>query len=232
MNENELEHDTDELEATMLRRGRGFRLFRRFLLTLLLVLCAVFLLRWIFLVTVFVPDTLMYPTIEQEDQLLCLKTSHAKPGDLVLIELDQGHLIRRVIAGPGSTVEQRRDGLVVNGTPLQRTEIDTHVYLERHLEGESSAEHVCEEWREEVAGRSARICISRESEHPTDAVEVGADELYVRCDNRALCALRNVPEGLIEQDRVVGRVLLLMGTRDDSDQPFYKRWFGRFESVQ
>lgn len=79
----------------------------------------------------YVTSTSMYPTILVNDILVINKLSFPKNGEIALIEYAQGarkstqltnimedQLIRRIIAGPGDTVEIRGRDVLVNGKKL------------------------------------------------------------------------------------------------------------------
>jgi signal peptidase I len=229
------EHELDAPFEGQRRRG-VWRWLRWLLLLLLLVLCGLSLFRWLYTTTIVVPDGSMYPSVHQGSELLFLTSRGVEPGDVVLLRLERGLVIRRVIAGPGATVAQRRDGLTVAGEPLPREEVGPHRWFlvdPQSLAGPEPAgtDLTCEEVRETIGGQRVRLCVGNGSERPHDSVVLGNDELYVRCDNRAYCAQHNAREGPVPLEWVEGRALFLMATRNDSDQPFYKRWFGRFETI-
>lgn len=221
-------HDVDMMEAKLNRRGGCLK---RGIFWTLLLLSILLLLRWVLTVSVVVPDQSMYPGIEQGSRLLVWKVGTPDVGDVVLIRLDEGHVVSRVVARPGSTVRQTRRGIEVNGDILGRQPRDEHVYNLLGPEGISVTELTCQEADEVIAERPIRLCVSSQSERGDEAVEVGPDEVYVRCDNRAFCARRQMPEGRVPLESVVGRAIFVMATRNDDDQPFYKRWFGLFEEV-
>jgi signal peptidase I len=62
--------------------------------------------------------------------------SDPKPGEIVVFysPVDDTRLIKRVIAGPGDTVEMRNARLIVNGTPLEYDLLDAATVLEEVYE--------------------------------------------------------------------------------------------------
>jgi hypothetical protein len=232
--ESDEEHELDA--AFDGRRRRRWRWLRRLLLLVLVVLCGLTLTRCLFTSTVVVPDGSMYPTVAQSSELLFWTSRAVEAGDLVLLRLERGLVVRRVLAGPGSRVAQRREGLVVDGEALARRAVGQHQWFHvdpQSIDGPepSGTQLTCDEVHETIAGRPVRLCVGSGSERPHDEIALGADEIYVRCDNREYCARRQAREGPVPLEWVEGRALFLMATHNDDDQPFYKRWFGRFERV-
>jgi signal peptidase I len=232
------QEDADVDAAFGGRRPRGpvLRWLRRLLLLVLIAAALASVYRLLFTTTVMVPDGSMYPTLAQGSSVLAVTTQDVEAGDLVLMRVENGMVLRRVLAGPGATVAQTPEGIVVDGALLPREVRGPHPWFHEDPQtlgqpGSSGIEMTCDEAGETVAGRVVRLCIDRGSERAHETIELAEDELYVRCDNRAFCAHRSAREGPVPRAWIEGRVVFLMGTRDDSDQPFYKRWIGRFESV-
>ena len=61
----------------------------------------------------------MIPTLEEKDLVLAIPSAALKPGDMVAFRQDDRILVKRVVAGPGDTVEVRSDGhVLLNGHDL------------------------------------------------------------------------------------------------------------------
>lgn len=220
----------DRYERRLRRRGC---LIRWGLFTILFLVGTALLINWLFLTRgqLAVPDQSMFPSVEGGSTVLFRKGGIPSPGDVVLIGLDGHPAIRRVIATGGSTVEQTEAGLIVDGQVLERDAGDEVVYLVREADRRAVREQDCQMAVEHIGAREVRVCVDRRSERDREPIELAEEEIYVRCDNRAFCARREGSEGLARLEDLEGIALFLMSTRDDSDQPFYKRWFGRFESL-
>ncbi|MBN1946090.1 MAG: hypothetical protein JW797_10460 [Bradymonadales bacterium] len=222
------ESSLTDLEQRMPRRRR---LLKCILVFVGLLLVVAFVLRLLFVRWIEFTDQSMYPSVTQFSRILALRSGTCKVGDLVWFHQDGMKLVRRVVAGPGSTVQQTVDGLVVDGVLLERRPVDVHTYYLRHLSGGSSMALTCGQVVERIGEKNVRLCVDGQSERDLDPIRLSDEEIYVRCDNRAFCSRRQESEGRLRLTEVQAIGYWLMSTRDDSDQPFYKRWFGRFERL-
>lgn len=194
------------------------------------------ILKLVFIQSVAIDDQSMYPTLAEGSVVWCVRTDEAVPGDMILIGDDNGAIIRRVLAGPDSTVVQQSEGITIDGEIISRTPSETRVYYSATESGDGLYEHQCAVFVEEVGQTDIATC----GIHPeldvtlslADGIELADNEYYVRCDNRQFCAAHDVTEGVISADGIMGRVRWLMHSKDESREPFYKRWFGQFHTVR
>ena len=86
---------------------------------------------------VVVHQTSMYPTLQEKDYLFIFKTGSYEPGDIVVFnseELNEGNLIKRVIATGGDTVQITGGKVYVNGEQLVEDYLAEDVYTDGELE--------------------------------------------------------------------------------------------------
>ena len=218
----------DKYEGRLRRRRRWlFRLVSCFLVVVLAVVVA----KLIFVRAVTVGDQSMYPNIAADSEIWCLQGAEPQIGDIVLVDFDGNLALRRLIAGPGSTVGVVSGDLEIDGESIQRPERSDHIYYSRSEGAVGVRQLTCTQVTEEIGELQVDVCALDQTSRDEDSLELSNNEYYVRCDNRAFCARRETSEGVVDETQIRGRALWLMATRDDSELPFYKRWFGRFESL-
>jgi hypothetical protein len=207
----------DEFERRIRRRRRFVRVILSLLLTIigLALVAKLFFVMW-----VEVGDQSMYPAVEYGSTLLCLTRVEPEEGDVVVLEMDGRLTVRRVVAGPGSTVRQTADGIEIDGQLLSRTVADLHEYSSPGSSARSVTTLICDAVDEIIGEHEVRICVDSRSERAGERIQLADDELYVRCDNRAFCARREVSEGIVSLQSVRARARWLMWTRDDGFVPF------------
>lgn len=192
----------------------------------------VFVGKLIFVRAVTVSDQSMYPNIEADSEIWCLTGGEPELGDVVLVDVEGKPALRRIIAGPGSTVRPSAEGVEVDGELIVRSEVEDRVYYSRTEGALGVRELTCYHATETIGELHVGVCTLGQSARDAEPVELDDDTYYVRCDNRAFCARRESSEGVVTTAQIRGRARWLMGSADDSDQPFYKRWIGRFESLR
>lgn len=197
----------------------------------LFALAVVFVAKLIFIRAVTVSDQSMYPGIDGGSVIWCIMGGDPEVSDIVLVDLDGKPVLRRIVAGPGGTVRVSSEGIEVDGDLIARSEVEDQTYFSQ-IDGALGVREVtCHYARSEIGELDVGVCTLGQLARDEDPLELSDDEYYVRCDNRAFCARRESSEGVVKRTQIRGRARWLMGTSDDSDQPFYKRWFGRFESL-
>ncbi len=225
--------DHDQYEKA-LKRKRGC--IGLTIAALMIAIAFAAVLKLVLIQSVAIEDQSMYPTLAEGSVVWCVRANEAAPGDMILIQDEAGAIIRRVLAGPGSSVEVRPESLVIDGEDIPRSQAETRVYYSGTENRAGLYEQQCYVVVEEVGGSDIATC-GTEFESPAtvtagDPIELGDDEYYVRCDNRQFCAAHEVTEGVISADGIMGRVRWLMHSKDESREPFYKRWFGQFHTVR
>lgn len=100
-------------------RKRYMRTLRSTIYSLIIVAAVTIMLATMFLPVLQVSGTSMEPTLSDGDIILLLKTGDFETGDLVGFYYQNKLLLKRVIAGPGDTVDIDDEGNVtVNGAVL------------------------------------------------------------------------------------------------------------------
>ena len=195
------------------------------------MLMVLFVAKLLFIRAVTVSDQSMYPNIEASSEIWCITGGDPAVGHIVLVDLEGKPALRRVIAGPGNTVLASSLGIEVDGDMIARSEVEDRTYYSVTEGVLGVRELTCRHAIEEIGEWSVGVCTLGPTARDRDPLELGDDEFYVRCDNRAFCARRENSEGVVTRAQIRGRARWLMSAADDSDQPFYKRWFGRLESL-
>ena len=130
--------DTEKLNKTIKRREKGVKKYQFFLLRILILLLALWLLFFVFIGVTHMPNADMYPRMDAGDLVVFYRLDKTpKFQDIVAYQKTdsagkQTMLISRVIAVPGDTVEITEEGAVlVNGNAIAEPGIFYHgtVYL-------------------------------------------------------------------------------------------------------
>ena len=122
----------EELEAELSRkkhRQTQRHLLRDALYALITVSAATALIV-VFLLPVFKTlGSSMSPTLEDDEIVVAVKTSSAKPGDVIVFDLNGKAIIKRVIALGGSVVDMDEEGNIsVDGVPVEEPYVMEKAY--------------------------------------------------------------------------------------------------------
>ena len=102
--------------------------FIKELIPYIIIIIAVVLLRTFIMTPVIVVGDSMYPTLEDGNILLLNKLDYKfnqiERYDIVVIEVDNGEIIKRIIGLPGETVEYRDNILYINGKEQDTSKYD------------------------------------------------------------------------------------------------------------
>ena len=117
--------DTEKLDKTIRRREKGVKRYQHFLLRVLILLLALWLLFFVFIGVTHMPNADMYPRLDAGDLVLYYRLDKSpKFQDVVAYQVSdpngkQATLVSRVIAVPGDTVELTASGaILVNGNTI------------------------------------------------------------------------------------------------------------------
>ena len=106
-------------ELDRLERKRGMPLAVRIILFLIVVILIAAITFFCLLSGYVIYGNSMSPSLEEKDMVLAIPKAAVKSGDLVAFRHDDRILIKRVIAGPGDSIEVMPDGHVrLNGSDL------------------------------------------------------------------------------------------------------------------
>ena len=113
---------TAEVEAERARlayRSRYMRVLRSTVYTLLVVAAIAVLLATLFLPVLQVSGDSMYPTLNDKDIILLVKSNHIENGELCGFYWQNKLLLKRIIGQPGDVIDMDVNGVVsVNGVAL------------------------------------------------------------------------------------------------------------------
>jgi len=100
----------------------------------------------------------MVPTLEEDDVVLANRsrgdcgTVEPSPGDVVIIDRNGSPWVRRVVAGPGQTVQMIGGELVIDGLPVRRERAGT--LADVNLQQLGLPAELTTLWRESLGGRT------------------------------------------------------------------------------
>lgn len=208
---------------------RPFRGWWRFVL--LLAIVGLVLTRWLVAEVVYVRGNTMAPNLLDGDVLLVLHRAEPDRGDVVLLELDERTVLRRVVGLPGDRMGSEEGLLTVDGRPLPTRVVGSFAYREavdggRPRRQQHFLEALPDGRRHEILGDHAGS--ARPWLFEVLPVEVPPDHYYVLCDNRRTCPADDLM-GLVPRHyaKGVARRLLYYGEareRPVEGVPFYGAW--------
>lgn len=119
-----LEEVTSERER-LKHQSRYWRVFWSTIYALIVVAAVAVLLATLIFPVLQISGTSMEPTLENKDIVLLVKTSHLDTGDLCSFSWQNKLLIKRIIGGPGDTIDIDAKGVVrVNNQKLDEPYVD------------------------------------------------------------------------------------------------------------
>jgi signal peptidase I len=187
--------------------------------------------RWFFVELVVVRGNTMAPTVLEGDVLLVNRRAEPAVGDVVLLELDERVVLRRVVALGGERVSSDEGLLALAGRTLPTRVVGTFAYREaadggRPRRQQHFIEVLPDGRRHEILGDHAGS--ARPWLFEVLPVEVPPDHLFVVCDNRRTCPPDELM-GLVPRQyaRGVASRLLLYGEareRTPEGVPIYGAW--------
>jgi ribosome biogenesis GTPase A len=151
----------------------------------------------------------MDPTLEDGEygftNLLSLNFSDPQPGDVVIVTMTTedpntgeetvSHWVKRIIAGPGQTVESRNDVIYVDGEPL-----DESAYID-------------EDYKTSITNQFGYFnkVVTENGLEDFGPVTLGEDEYWVMGDNRTYSKDSRDPSvGPVSRDQIYGTGLLVL----------------------
>ncbi len=128
-----------ERELSHLRRkNRRRQRLRRTLGVLTVLMAVLVLLSALVLPVLLVQGESMEPTLRQDEAVICIRGSRYGRGDIVAFSYGSKILIKRIIAGPGDTLDMDEEGnVLLNGTLLSES------YVGQKAVGSLSVELPC-----------------------------------------------------------------------------------------
>lgn len=93
------------------------------IVTVIIVLGIIFFSKFLFQFAISEGES-MYPTINDKDYLLMLKTDNYSKNDIIIFKYGEDYLVKRVIATEGDTVELKDSFVYVNNTLLKEDYLD------------------------------------------------------------------------------------------------------------
>lgn len=141
MNNSQFSDDRPSLEQLEKELGRvkyrrRYRsILRSTLYTLITVAAISVLIATLWLPVLQIYGHSMNPTLEDDQIVLCVKTSDFTDGDIIAFYFNNKILVKRVIAGPGDWVDIAEDGTVfVNGSELAESYLTEKAYGDTNIE--------------------------------------------------------------------------------------------------
>lgn len=121
----------------MKRKSALFSIAKSFLLALILVLV---INTWLFKPVVVVGNS-MHPTLQDGQQgfssIISLNSSGINRFDVVVVKVDDTHLVKRVIGLPNEKIEVRNDILIIDGVEFDQPFLDQSYVESRTTSGQA-----------------------------------------------------------------------------------------------
>lgn len=149
----------------------------------------------------------MYPTLEDGEygftNIIGAKMSPAKRGEVVIVNVDDSHWVKRVIGMPGDTVQCINDKIYVNGDLL-----DESAYIDTEYKEEITKQYgYFNQYplEQEVDGQIQKVVSD------WGPIQLQDDEYFVMGDNRPFSSDSRNPEvGPIHTDKLYGKNMLVL----------------------
>ena len=190
---------------------------RKSVLEWLIAIVIGLLLAWVvstFLLTRYtVQGESMYPTFEDNDELLVNKTAKTlnrwNRGDVVIFHADEKRdYIKRLIGKPGDKVSYKKDKLYINGKYVKEP------YLKYNK-------------RVNVSPRLTEDFDVSDIQHSHGRRTIPKDKYLVLGDNRAVSNDSRRDLGLVSKDKMVGKVFMRVAPFDEFKVNFYPKSFDK-----
>ena len=168
-----------------------------------------------------VPTGSMNPTILEGDRIFVNKLAYAlkvpfttwtvaqwsepKPGQIVTFwsPKDGKRLIKRVAGVPGDRIAMRNGVLLINGEPLEYTDVPAHTYGAMVIKREQLGEH----------DHAVQFNPKRPSYRSFDEITLGPDEFFMLGDNRDNSGDSRV-HGVVPRELITGHAFAVAVSRD------------------
>ncbi len=166
-----------------------------------------------------IPSAAMEPTLEPGDMVLARRSLGAcgtitpKPGEVIFHHKPRepgAMFVKRVVAGPGSTVSMSHKRLSINGKPVARAAAGTY---EVDNQGSNSKAQV---FRETLPNGASYLTMDLAPNGPFDDVapiKLGADQWYALGDSRDN-SLDSRLDGPVAQKDICGVAIAILMSKD------------------
>ena len=137
---------------------------------------------------VVVGDPMMAPALPSRDWIVSVSRFPApSPGDVVVVDVQGGQQVRRVVATGGQTVRFRRGILHVEGVAMTLAKAGSEVRFSVKRADVGVEERRANVHRETVGSVSYDVFVNPRRKPSTKAKTVPEGHVFVACDNRAHC---------------------------------------------
>lgn len=124
--------DSEQLERELKReldRGQNRVVLKKLLFAVMIVTSVSILLETLCFSFMKINGNSMSPTMKDGDIVVCLSTTKVKEGDVVAFYMDHKLLIKRIICGPGDTIDIDQNGAV----SVNHKKVEEPVWIEQAL---------------------------------------------------------------------------------------------------